>query len=102
MCYKLIMDHQNNRRGPGRPKGTRGRYKKSRRDITKSVRFTVEEWQVILYIAGYYHMTPSSLIREAAVEYARKIKNWHEALDSQPRAATPAALLDRLGPLLKQ
>ena len=75
------MYHQNNRRGPGRPKGTRGRYKKSRRDIIKTVRFTEKEWRAIQYVASDFMKSPSSLIRETAVEYAEKMKAWYEECD---------------------
>ena len=62
-----------NKRGPGRPKGARGRYKKSRRDITKTVRFSEAEWRLISEIAEFCKESTSELIRKSATAYAKKV-----------------------------
>ena len=72
------MNHQNNQRRPGRPKGTHGRYKTARRDITKTVRFSEEEWRLVSYISKYFHMAPATLIRNHMVEFARDMKEYHK------------------------
>jgi hypothetical protein len=52
------------REGAGRPTGTTGAYKETKR-ITKGIRFTPEEWAKVEALAAEKKITASAYIRNA-------------------------------------